>query len=88
MKSKVVICILLCIPVLTSCTSNKDHNRNYGEGRKSWIPLPPAPPPSPQDKREPLVTPYPGPLCGSIDYPKESNHRYKHHKKHTNGRTY
>lgn len=65
-----------------------DNNRNYGEGRESWIPLPPAPPPSPYDKREPLVTPYPGPLSGSVDYPKQSNHRYKHYKKHSKGRTY
>lgn len=83
MKSKIVLCILLCIPVLTSCTSNQDSNRHYGEGREAWRPpLLPPPPPSPYDKREPLITPYPGPLCGSIDYPKESNYSHKHHKKH------
>lgn len=65
-----------------------DNNINYGEGRESWIPLPPAPPPSPYDKSEPLVTPYPGPLSGSVDYPKESNHRYQHYKKHSNGRKF
>lgn len=79
MISKIVICVLLCIPILSGCTYKDYNHRNDREGMKEWT----SPP---LHKVEPLVTPYAGTIS-SIDCPKDSqdfhsNHHKKYHKKY------